>query len=801
MKFRVTRNEPLEKAMNKANLVLVEVPVNTKHGQHRSHRWKRAIDALNQLFKDLGKKANAKDITFVDKKTNKKVNKDELIEDYEKKGKQENKTLQAFVAENYKVSAKEDGKEEELTVKNKNTGDNTINTTENTKETKAPKEKIVTMASKSRYKQEKFYGTFKCGHEGEVYTGGYSDEYRQQAADDKFSHELCPHCYQKKIEEDREKAKKEAERLNLPELTGSIKQINWAISIRSEYINEMKPFIEHANNNSNDFNRLFVKIANDIQNITDSSYWIDNRKQNFPELIKNNIAMFKFDLPLVRNFTGEWTKNKISVLDPDTDLPPLNDEGATVRRKELCEGINETATNYLESLIEDIHPKYNNRESKTSYFLDELNSAVDIVKNNTDVMLWRHFKLSTRGIQDYYKYSPKMDYNENDLSNPSIKEKLDEAYLCRWNIIKKTRQAIRKSLISESQASTLTNMLETETSPEFYVNIKDLPLGEVLKACEERDNKIKEKADETLKSVKHKPFVPAKKQDGIDKLEFKGEYKKAKDFQDLKNSLSKLKGMNTKVVGRAVMDMAGIEAPLYVSRNGVSFMLGRSLAKGYCSYNPLNGTVVNICITDYPKDRAQSYKVSIHETMHGLLAQTMSGDRSFAYDLPSRYNEGIVELVASASLKEAYGKEYNTKNRRVYEDFVVDTVLKLKRMPEYKDKTLSQLGQILGDAAFNRDAKTLEKIKKHLTSTKISYKQIREFTPEQIERAAIHRYAAEHDGDVTEFEKTQLAMLVERIKNTNYTLEDAMKGGYRGLAFVLLYNILDEEDDELLGLL
>lgn len=88
MKFRVTRNEPLEKAMNKANLVLVEVPVNTKKGQHRSHRWKRAIDALDQLFKDLGKKANAKDIKFIDKNTNQKVGKEKLIEDYEKKGKQ-----------------------------------------------------------------------------------------------------------------------------------------------------------------------------------------------------------------------------------------------------------------------------------------------------------------------------------------------------------------------------------------------------------------------------------------------------------------------------------------------------------------------------------------------------------------------------------------------------------------------------------------------------------------------------------------------------------------------------------------
>ena len=803
MKFRVTRNEPLEKAMNKANLVLVEVPVNTKKGQHRSHRWKRAIDALDQLFEDLGKKANSEDIAFIDKNTNKKVNKDELIKDYKNRGKKENKTLQAFVAENYKVSTKENGKEEELTVKNKNkdTKDNKANDIEDIKETKSPKGERVIMAARSKYKQEKFYGTFSCGHEGEVYTGGYSEEYRQEAAEDKFSHELCPHCYQKKIEEEREKAKEEAEKLNLPELTGSVRQIDWAVSIRNEYINEMKPFIEYAKNNDNDFNRLFIKVANDIQNITDSSYWIDNRKQKFPEIIKNNITMFKFDIPLVRKFTGEWTTNKISVLDPDTDLIPLSDEKATERRKKLCKGINETATNYLESLMEDIHPRYNNQESKTSYFLNELNAAVDIVKNNTDVVLWRNFKSSTRVIQDYYKCSPKMDYDENDLSNPETLEKLDEAYSSRYKLIRKTRQSIRKDLISESQARTLRDMLETETNPNFYIKIKDLDIEDVLKICQEITADTQEKVDLKFRS-KPKDYSDEIKKLKAKMVPSKGEYDKSKNFSDLKKSASNLKGLHTDVVGRAIMDMAGIYAPLYVKRDGKPYSTNTGPIHGYCESNRSTGEVYEIAVADYPNDRAQSYKTAVHETMHGLLSQAKRKDGvSYIFDLPIRYNEGMVELIAATSLKEAYGKEYKSKDRRSYADYVVDTVLKLKRMPEYKDKTISQLGQILGDAAFNGDTKTLEKIKKHLVNTRISYNQVKSFTPEQIEKAAKNRYAAEHNGDMTNFEKTQLAMLVERIKNTNYTLEDAMKGGQRYLAFVLLYNILDEEDDETLGLL
>ena len=285
--------------MNKANLVLVEVPVNTKKGQHRSHRWKRAIDALDQLFEDLGKKANSEDIAFIDKNTNKKVDKNELIKDYKKRAKKENKTLQTFVAENYKVSTKENGKEEELTVKNKNTGDNKSSDTEDIKETEAPKEKIVTMAARSKYKQEHFYGTFKCGHEGDLYTGGYSEEYRKQAAEDKFDHELCPHCQQKKIEEEREQEREEARKvageLKLPELQGSEKQINWALSIRNKVVEDLKPSIDYAkkllaDDPSNNIAKAYVEMGEDFLNITDSSKWIDYRKLDFKDVMVNIIS-------------------------------------------------------------------------------------------------------------------------------------------------------------------------------------------------------------------------------------------------------------------------------------------------------------------------------------------------------------------------------------------------------------------------------------------------------------------------------------------------------------------------------
>ena len=71
-----------------------------------------------------------------------------------------------------------------------------------------------------------------------------------------------------------------------------------------------------------------------------------------------------------------------------------------------------------------------------------------------------------------------------------------------------------------------------------------------------------------------------------------------------------------------------------------------------------------------------------------------------------------------------------------------------------------------------------------------------------MEKSAKKRFADEHNGDMTNFEKTQIAMLVDRLKNTDFTLEQALESGqYRELAAVLIYNMLEDEDDELLGLL
>ncbi|MDT8718261.1 hypothetical protein IAI10_16460 [Clostridium sp. 19966] len=82
-----------------------------------------------------------------------------------------------------------------------------------------------------------YYGTFSCGHEGRVNIIGPTKD-RQWKADSKFNG-LCSECYEKHLQEQREKANKEAaekaKEMELPALKGTDKQIAYAETLRLKF--------------------------------------------------------------------------------------------------------------------------------------------------------------------------------------------------------------------------------------------------------------------------------------------------------------------------------------------------------------------------------------------------------------------------------------------------------------------------------------------------------------------------------------------------------------------------------------
>ena len=137
-----------------------------------------------------------------------------------------------------------------------------------------------------------YYGTYSCGHEGRVGINGPTKD-RQRKADLRFSG-LCPECYKKEQEEKRAKenaeaAEKSAE-MELPELTGTEKQVSWANNIRlkiienlTEYLNKLEKYmvkngLEFAPNTEITIEELHNAFDWFMISKTEARYWIDIRQ-------------------------------------------------------------------------------------------------------------------------------------------------------------------------------------------------------------------------------------------------------------------------------------------------------------------------------------------------------------------------------------------------------------------------------------------------------------------------------------------------------------------------------------------
>lgn len=149
-----------------------------------------------------------------------------------------------------------------------------------------------------------YYGTFSCGHEGRVNIIGPTKD-RQWKADRKFEG-LCPECFEKERELERErenkKAAEESKEMELPELTGSEKQVAWANTLRLKFIERFEDEFKNLSKNGisyiarrvleirGDFSKKDIKdMLDHVDDIleyilvtkTEAKYFIDNR--NFGE--------------------------------------------------------------------------------------------------------------------------------------------------------------------------------------------------------------------------------------------------------------------------------------------------------------------------------------------------------------------------------------------------------------------------------------------------------------------------------------------------------------------------------------
>jgi hypothetical protein len=168
-----------------------------------------------------------------------------------------------------------------------------------------------------------YHGTYSCGHDGRTNIIGPTKN-RQWISDRHFE-KLCPECHEKQLQEQREKANVEAaekaKEMELPELTGTEKQVAWANTLRQTLIEGTDKLGKKEMECIGSTESEKYDVLNYIISQAKASWFIDNRssllltwiENRLPE-IRNRKAAEK-EAPIAHEIKNESTvhpKNEIS---------------------------------------------------------------------------------------------------------------------------------------------------------------------------------------------------------------------------------------------------------------------------------------------------------------------------------------------------------------------------------------------------------------------------------------------------------------------------------------------------------
>ena len=118
---------------------------------------------------------------------------------------------------------------------------------------------------------------YACGHAGVIQIYGKSAD-RDRKIKCMETNCLCPNCQANENKKRTEIAIKEMAGLNLPTLTGSQKQIDWAVVIRAKRIEEAKIFL--ATNLPPEVQEKARKLYAWYTGQTQAAWWIDHRDEH-----------------------------------------------------------------------------------------------------------------------------------------------------------------------------------------------------------------------------------------------------------------------------------------------------------------------------------------------------------------------------------------------------------------------------------------------------------------------------------------------------------------------------------------
>lgn len=658
--------------------------------------------------------------------------------------------------------------------------------------------------------------------------------------------------YEKIDQEKREKLQDElGGEFKEAELEGTSRQVSWAEDLRNSFKSEYLKDITKMNN-------IIKNSDNEKQKILAQKY-IDAYKSILNDSsAKNWISVYRYGLPIIdrllniANYT-DWGHTTVELVD-EKELPNLNnDTSDNNRRRAIMDYTYKIGTAIGDGGLE--------REKSSQLIYDAVNALEDY-KQSGDDTFWDVLRNVSEGGFSAVTVNIRATEEENaqrdevdslttfpvgnsllDLKN--FKTVKDKANI---NLIKDTDEDVSKNLydIYSMKFDIAGTVLSIERDPEYFERVlknqkldpnsltdslndfnnllncrslkfwneaieQGLELDEISKKykaeMQQYDN-LTNGGFTTSPNRTQKNNWNAMKRYGTKKLEHQGEYFKQDSLKATQEQLKPFKNMHTDVVARAAMDMLGIEAPLYVKRNGKPLRLGRKLADGYCQYKADGfNQVIEIAVVDHPDDRRQSYKTTIHECMHAMLAKTRYNEekRSLAHELNTKNHEGMVEIIAQASTKDFYGREESKDMTPSYVSYVADTALRLRQMDQFKGKSITEIGRELGDMASRQNKEELTNIVDYLNN---SSRQNRKTPVDEVNnmmannKELLDQKANKLKADKGDNKTSELGNLVEELKKGTITLSQALASSqYGDIAALLIVEFLDDDEEELEGLM
>lgn len=290
---------------------------------------------------------------------------------------------------------------------------------------------------------------------------------------------------------------------------------------------------------------------------------------------------------------------------------------------------------------------------------------------------------------------------------------------------------------------------------------------------------------------------------GTKKIESKGEYQQVANINELIDKTKAIKDYHVDVKGRAILDMLGVNLPMYSKRNGKHFT-GKTL--GYCRYKIDNETLevtpYEIGIVAETNNSRRETDAIIHEAMHakikGIKQNTLNlcdiKGGLLEGEVSHNVEESLVEMAGFSLSKTIHGSE-NYKEIMAYPEEIALTLPRIWDVEEFKTARKTGINGI-GKEIYNQIMAGNKEFIDNVVNTYVSD----EAKKKAAERTtAIEKTMLDRTDKLEKItggnEESPIGNLVEELKRGTISLQAALNSSEYGvIAAVLITKFLEDED-------